>query len=44
MTAGAIAMMIVVCGLVWGGFACLLAWVMRRERGRKGRRPPRPSE
>lgn len=39
MTHGAIAMMAAVCGLVWGGFAGCLAWVMRRERMRTRRRP-----
>ncbi|HSG29058.1 MAG TPA: MetS family NSS transporter small subunit [Candidatus Krumholzibacterium sp.] len=31
MTGPAVAMMIAVCGLVWGGFVALLLFVMRRE-------------
>lgn len=39
MTPQAIAMMAAVCGLVWGGFAACLLYVMRREREktRRGR-------
>jgi len=37
MTGGAIAMMIAVCGIVWGGFAGFLVFIIRRERRGKGR-------
>lgn len=30
----AVAVMIVVCGVVWGGFGVLLALALRREGGR----------
>ncbi|MEM9597752.1 MAG: MetS family NSS transporter small subunit [Acidobacteriota bacterium] len=36
MTGTAIATMVVICGLVWGGFATLLVRAMRRE-GQKQR-------
>lgn len=32
----AIAVMVVVCGIVWGGFAALLALALRHEGGRRG--------
>ncbi|MCK4537846.1 MAG: MetS family NSS transporter small subunit [Candidatus Krumholzibacteria bacterium] len=35
MTGQAIAMMIVICGLVWGGFIGLLIYVMRIEKKKK---------
>ncbi|MDD3643741.1 MAG: MetS family NSS transporter small subunit [Candidatus Krumholzibacteria bacterium] len=38
MTWQAIAMMAAVCGLVWGGFAACLLYIMRRERGKARRR------
>lgn len=36
MSATAVVMMVLICGVVWGGFALLLARAVRRE-GRKGR-------
>ena len=33
----AIAVMVIVCGLVWGGFVLLLALALRHEGGRRGR-------
>lgn len=35
MTASAIIMMIVICGLVWGGFLAFLGLVWRFERKKK---------
>ncbi|HEX6203556.1 MAG TPA: hypothetical protein VF100_11180 [Thermoanaerobaculia bacterium] len=32
----AVAVMVVVCGLVWGGFALLLALALRHEGARRG--------
>lgn len=48
MTAAAVATMVAVCGLVWGGFLALLARAVRCEAGRRRgqgspgrpRRPP----
>jgi hypothetical protein len=31
----AVAVMVAVCGVVWGGFAVLLALALRREGGRR---------
>lgn len=36
MSGAALVTMIVVCGLVWGGFAAFLVRALRRERGRGG--------
>ncbi len=36
MTSLAVATMIVICGLVWGGLACLIVYAARSE-GRKKR-------
>jgi len=38
MSGAAVAMMAVICGLVWGGFVACIAFVMRRERERKARK------
>jgi hypothetical protein len=38
MSGSAIAMMIVICGLVWGGFVSFILFVMRREKERNARR------
>jgi hypothetical protein len=38
MSGAAIAMMVVICGLVWGGFLSCIVFVMRRERERKARK------
>jgi hypothetical protein len=35
MTPNAILMMIVICGLVWGGFIAFLGLVWRFERGKR---------
>ncbi len=37
MTATAIAMMILICGLVWGGFVALLTRAVRHEGRKRGR-------
>jgi hypothetical protein len=34
MTATATATMIVICGIIWGGFAGLVVYAAKRERGR----------
>lgn len=39
MSAGAVVMMVAICGLVWGGFLVLLTRALREE-GRKRRDPP----
>lgn len=36
MSDGSIVTMLVICGLVWGGFAALLVRALLRERGRDG--------
>lgn len=41
MTGSAVTMMIAVCGLVWGGFAGFLVFIMRKER-RSRREPVEP--
>ena len=38
MTTAATVTMIVICGLIWGGFAALVVHALRRESGR-GERP-----
>ncbi|MCK4550054.1 MAG: MetS family NSS transporter small subunit [Candidatus Krumholzibacteria bacterium] len=38
MSGPAIAMMIVICGLVWGGFVSCILFVKRKEREKKARR------
>lgn len=38
MTAMAIVMMVLICGVVWGGFAALLLRAARRERHKGGQR------
>lgn len=38
MSESAIAMMIVICGLVWGGFVSCILFVMRKEKERNTRR------
>jgi hypothetical protein len=38
MSISAIAMMIVICGLVWGGFVACILFVMRREREKAAKR------
>jgi hypothetical protein len=38
MSGPAIAMMLVICGLVWGGFVTCILFVMRMEKERKARR------
>jgi len=47
MNGSAVVMMIVVCGLVWGGFVTLLARAVRKEgakqTGRIDEHPPHPS-
>jgi hypothetical protein len=35
MSPAALATMVAVCGLVWGGFAALLGRALSRERGRR---------
>jgi hypothetical protein len=37
MSVSAIVMMIVICGLVWGGFVSCILFVMRREREKAAR-------
>jgi len=37
MSGPAIVMMLVICGLVWGGFVSCILFVMRRERKKKAR-------
>lgn len=41
MTAGAWATMAVICGFVWGGFALLLSFAMRKERFKRDGDEPR---
>ncbi len=47
MSGSALVMMIVVCGLIWGGFLALLSRAVRREGakqdGRIDEHPPHPS-
>lgn len=47
MSASAVVMMVVVCGLVWGGFVTLLSRAIREEGRKSGARidehPPHPS-
>lgn len=38
MSGSAIAMMIVICGLVWGGFVSCILFVIRKEKGKSARR------
>jgi hypothetical protein len=38
MSGQAILMMIVICGLVWGGFVSCVIFVMRREKKKAARR------
>ena len=38
MSGSAIAMMIVICGLVWGGFVSCILFVTRKEKKRNARR------
>ena len=37
MSGPAIVMMIVICGLVWGGFVSCILFVLRREKQKKTR-------
>jgi len=37
MSGSAIVMMIVICGLVWGGFVSCILFVMHKERGKNVR-------
>ncbi len=37
MSAAAIVMMILICGLVWGGFISCILFVMRREKEKAAR-------
>jgi hypothetical protein len=36
MTTGAVVMMVVICGFVWGGFALLLTLAFRQEGAKSG--------
>ena len=38
MSGSAIAMMIVICGLVWGGFVSCILFVIRKEKKKNARR------
>ncbi len=38
MSVSAIAMMIVICGLVWGGFVSCILFVIHKEKERNARR------
>ena len=38
MSLSAVVMMIVICGLVWGGFVSCILFVMRREKEKAARR------
>jgi hypothetical protein len=40
MTAGAVAMMVIICGLVWGGFLAFLGLVWRFEKKKRERESP----
>ena len=35
MSGAAVIMMIVICGLVWGGFISCILFVMRKEKGKR---------
>ncbi len=43
MSASALVVMIVICSLIWGGFATLLVRAVRRESGKAAEHPPQPS-
>lgn len=43
MSASALAVMIVVCSLIWGGFTSLLIRAVRRESGKAEEHPPHSS-
>lgn len=43
MSGSALAVMIAVCTLIWGGFATLLTRAVRRESGKRDEHPPHPS-
>lgn len=43
MTASALAVMIVICSLIWGGFVTLLTRAVRQESGKAKEHPPHPS-
>ncbi len=38
MSGSSIAMMIVICGLVWGGFVSCILFVIRKEKEKNARR------
>ena len=37
MSGGAITMMLIICGLVWGGFISCILFVMRKEKEKAAR-------